>query len=584
MVASVATNYPGINVEVEKSAAQSAINKAKFDAAEALTAVAHAGFYNYQVPTEEITNLINAIQTAAETKRVAANTEAYNKAKEEIAALQKKLNDVITSVATNYPGIDIDAEKTAAQNAINKATADAEAAFTAVAASGFYSYKVPADDINTLITAILKAADSKRVAANEKAYSEALALIESLQQKLYDENTLVAQEYPGINVETEKQAAQQAINTAKTAAEAAFKAVVLTGFYSYQVPVEDITALINAIGKAAETKRQNGNKEAYDSAIASVAALQKKLDETSASVAANYPGIDVEAEKKAAQDAIDKAKADIEAAKKAAEDKGSFNYVVPVEQISGLIDAVKTSAEAKRVAANKTAYDAALATIASLQKKLDDMEKTLLKEYPGIDMDGEINVVSKAINDAKTAAEAAFTAVAQAGFFTFSVPEADIEKLINELPATANEKRKEANEKAYNETLATIADLQAELNDMKAEVAQKYPQADAKVVADAVKKAQDAIDAESAGAKKAYDDVAESGNYSYDVNVDSIKLLIADIMTQASTLGIYSICIDELPEDIKIFDIRGVQLKQPKLGEVNIIVHKNGKVEKVIVK
>ena len=584
VVTTVATNYPGINIDAEKQAAQNAINKAKADAEAALQSVAASGFFSYTVPTEEITNLINAIATAAETKRVATNTEAYNKVNAEIAELQKKLNDVVTTVATNYPGINVDAEKTAAQQAIDKAKTDAEAALTAVAASGFYSYKVPAENINALITAILTAADGKRVAANEQAYNESLALIEQLQQKLYAENARMASEYPGINVGAEKQAAQEAINTAKKAAEAAYKAVTLAGFYSYQVPVEDITALINAIGKAAETKRQNGNKEAYDSAVASLAELQKKLDDTSATVATNYPGIDVNAEKTAAQDAINNAKAAAEAAKKAAEEKGSFSYEVPVAEITALIDAIKTTAEAKRVAANKTAYEAAIATIAALQKKLDDMEKTLLKDYPGIDMDSEIEAAGKAISDAKAAADAALAAVAQAGFFSYTVPTEDIEKLINALPVTANEKRMEANEKAYNETLAIIADLQAELNDMKAEVAQKYPDADAKIVADAVKKAQDAIDAESAAAKKAYDNVAEKGNYSYEVNEDAIKLLIADIMTQAGTAGIYSICIDELPSDIKIFDLNGYQLKQPKLGEVNIIVHKNGQVSKVIVK
>lgn len=360
----VAETYPGINVEAQVSAAQAAIDKTKAEAEAAFKAVATEGTFNYTVDAEGINALIAAIESAAklasdEAARVAANEAAYKTVSDEIAALQVKLDAMKQTVAETYPGIKVPAEETAAQAAIDKAQAEAAAAFEAVATEGVFSYTVDAEAIDALIAAIDTAAkaaydEAARVAANEKAYNASLDEIKRLADKLESMKMLVAVTYPKVNVDKEIAAAQEAIDKAKADAAAAFEAVATEGEYNYTVDTAAIEALIDAIRKAAvdaqaaleaEAARVAANEAAYQAVLNEIAALQGKLDNMKMLVNVSYPTADVTAETAAAQEAIDQAKADAAAALEAVADEGNFDYTVDAKAIEALIDEILVAAK-----------------------------------------------------------------------------------------------------------------------------------------------------------------------------------------------------------------------------------------------
>ena len=360
----VAETYPGINVEAQVSAAQAAIDKTKAEAEAAFKAVTTEGTFNYTVDAEGINALIAAIESAAklasdEAARVAANEAAYKTVSDEIAALQAKLDAMKQTVAETYPGIKVPAEETAAQAAIDKAQAEAAAAFEAVATEGVFSYTVDAEAIDALIAAIDTAAkaaydEAARVAANEKAYNASLDEIKRMADKLESMKMLVAVTYPKVDVDKEIAAAQEAIDKAKADAAAALEAVATEGEYNYTVDTAAIEALIDAIRKAAvdaqaaleaETARVAANEAAYQAALNEIAALQGKLDNMKMLVNVSYPTADVTAETAAAQEAIDQAKADAAAALEAVADEGNFDYTVDAKAIEALIDEILVAAK-----------------------------------------------------------------------------------------------------------------------------------------------------------------------------------------------------------------------------------------------
>lgn len=222
--------------------------------------------FSYTVDAEAIDALIAAIDTAAkaaydEAARVAANEKAYNASLDEIKRLADKLESMKMLVAVIYPKVNVDKEIAAAQEAIDKAKADAAAALEAVATEGEYNYTVDTAAIEALIDAIRKAAldaqaaleaEAARVAANEAAYQAALNEIAALQGKLDNMKMLVNVSYPTADVTVETAAAQEAIDQAKADAAAALEAVADEGNFDYTVDTKAIEALIDEILVAAK--------------------------------------------------------------------------------------------------------------------------------------------------------------------------------------------------------------------------------------------------------------------------------------------------------------------------------------------
>lgn len=261
MKTKVAATYPDADVKAEILAAQSAIDKAEAGANAAKSAVILAGNYSYTVDTEGITALINAIETAAEAQRVAANEAAYQATLAEIQRLTDKLDNMKALIATTYPDVNVDDAIAAAAAAIEAARNGAADALAAVKDEGKYSYTVDAAPIEALIDAIRTAAaeaqaaldkENARVEANQAAYEEAIAKIDALQAALDAMKANVEENYPDADVTAEIEAAQAAIDNARSEAEDALEAVAEEGTFAYSPDTDSVDALIAAIETAAK--------------------------------------------------------------------------------------------------------------------------------------------------------------------------------------------------------------------------------------------------------------------------------------------------------------------------------------------
>lgn len=261
MKTKVAATYPDANVTAETVAAQSAIDKAEAGANAAKSAVILEGNYSYTVDTEGITALINAIETAAEAQRVAANEAAYQATLAEIQRLTDKLDNMKALIATTYPDVNVDDAIAAAAAAIEAAKNGAADALAAVKDEGKYCYTVDAAAIEALIDAIRTAAaeaqaaldkENARVEANQAAYEEAIAKIDALQAALDAMKANVEENYPDADVTAEIEAAQAAIDNARSEAEDALEAVAEEGTFAYSPDTDSVDALIAAIETAAK--------------------------------------------------------------------------------------------------------------------------------------------------------------------------------------------------------------------------------------------------------------------------------------------------------------------------------------------
>ena len=540
-----------------------------------------------------------------EAARKAANEAAYQASLTEIQRLTDKLNEMKQTAAASYPDATVDTQVAAAQAALDKAKAEADAARAAVADEGNYSYAVDTAAIEALIKAVgdeaakqqaAVDAEKARVAANEAAHNAVLDEIAALQASLDATKAAAAESYPDADVDKQVAAAQAALDKAKTEAAAAKAAVKDEGNYSYAVDKATIEALITAVtneaardqaAKDAEAKRVADNEAAYKASIDEIAALQAALDAMKTKVAATYPDANVTAETVAAQSAIDKAEAGANAAKSAVILEGNYSYTVDTEGITALINAIETAAEAQRVAANEAAYQATLAEIQRLTDKLDNMKALIATTYPDVNVDDAIAAAAAAIEAAKNGAADALAAVKDEGKYSYTVDAAPIEALIDAIRTAAVEAqaaldkenaRVEANQAAYEEAIAKIDALQAALDAMKANVEESYPDAD---VTAEIEAAQAAIDNARSEAEDALEAVAEEGTFAYSPDTDSVDALIAAIETAAKAAGIVNIEADAA-KGILYYDINGRRVINPERGMVVIRRTADGQVTKII--
>lgn len=540
-----------------------------------------------------------------EAARKAANEAAYQASLAEIQRLTDKLNEMEQTAAASYPDATVDTQVAAAQAALDKAKAEADAARAAVADEGNYSYAVDTAAIEALIKAVgdeaakqqaAVDAEKARVAANEAAHKAVLDEIAALQASLDATKAAAAENYPDADVDKQVAAAQAALDKAKADAEAAKAAVKDEGNYSYAVDKATIEALITAVtneaardqaAKDAEAKRVADNEAAYKASIDEIAALQAALDAMKTKVAATYPDANVTAETVAAQSAIDKAEAGANAAKSAVILEGNYSYTVDTEGITALINAIETAAEAQRTAANEAAYQATLAEIQRLTDKLDNMKALIATTYPDVNVDEAIAAAAAAIEAAKNGAADALAAVKDEGKYSYTVDAAAIEALIDAIRTAAVEAqaaldkenaRVEANQAAYEEAIAQIDALQAALDAMKANVEENYPDAD---VTAEIEAAQAAIDNARSEAEDALEAVAEEGTFAYSPDTDSVDALIAAIETAAKAAGIVNIEADAA-KGILYYDINGRRVINPERGMVVIRLTPDGQVTKII--
>ena len=572
-VVQVAEKYPAVADQVTGENVQAQIDalKAAVDAAYADHTLSTA-YDTIMAPVADINAAIAALDAQAqEAQRKYDNAQAYAEYNAMLEAAQEMLDEAKATVTESYPTADVAAEIAAAQDAINEARQGVEAAKQACENEGNFKYDFDMGAVETLINKIVP--EAKRQSENEAAAAEYGAMIEYLETSLAEAKATVAENYADADVTALIDAAQALVDQAKADFEAAKEACANEGSFKFDFNMTPAENAINAI--VPEAKRQSENNAAYAEMSYMVQAAQEMLDEAKKNVAATYPGADVTAEVAAAQALIDAAKEGVEAAKEACATEGNFNYALDFGAIEAAINAIE--AKAKFQADVQSKYDAAVSALDALQTKLDTTKETVAGLYTDVNVEEIAAAAQEAITKAYTDAQAALEAAATAGEFNYTVPTADIEALIAAIAPEA--KRQSENTKAYEADKATIAALEEELKNTLDEVTTKYPSA---AVLTETLAAQNAIADATKAVEEAYAAVAEEGTYTSPVDAEAIKALIEKILLVAS--GINEVLVEELGGDVKLYNLSGIQVKNPAAGTVVIAVGANGQVRKLIVK
>lgn len=287
--------------------------------------------------------IVNGMKVAA-----AANAE-IEALEQELTKVLQQIAEECADVAEDYTGSEVYQQITALRTAVDNAFENG------TLKDNYDEIMKPVDDIRTAISTLLTDAqaaeaqfkENERVAANQAAFEAAMAEADKLQEALDAAKEEIAKDYPGIDVTTEIEAAQAAVNAQVDNINKALEAVENEGTFEYTVDATDTDAAIAAAKKAAadEAKRQADNKAAYEATVDAIDALETKLDEAIAKIASDYPSANVSLDVMQAQKAIDKARADAEAALEAVEEEGTYDYTPDTKAIEDMIAAILEKAE-----------------------------------------------------------------------------------------------------------------------------------------------------------------------------------------------------------------------------------------------
>lgn len=287
--------------------------------------------------------IVNGMKVAA-----AANAE-IEALEQELAKVLQQIDEECADVAEDYTGSEVYQQITALRTAVDNAFEDG------TLKDNYDEIMKPVDDIRTAISTLLTDAqaaeaqfkENERVAANQAAFEAAMAEADKLQEAVDAAKEEIAKDYPGIDVTTEIEAAQAAVNAQVDNINKALEAVENEGTFEYTVDATATDAAIAAAKKAAadEAKRQADNKAAYEAAVDAIDALETKLDEAIAKIASDYPSANVSLDVMQAQKAIDKARTDAEAALEAVEEEGTYDYTPDTKAIEDMIAAILEKAE-----------------------------------------------------------------------------------------------------------------------------------------------------------------------------------------------------------------------------------------------
>lgn len=282
-------------------------------------------------------------------KVVAAANAEIEALEQELTKVLQQIGEECADVAEDYTGSEVYQQIAALRTAVENAFEDG------TLKDNYDEIMKPVDDIKTAISTLLTDAqaaeaqfkENERVAANQAAFEAAMAEADKLQEALDAAKAEIAKDYPGVDVTTEIEAAQAAVNAQVDNINKALEAVENEGTFEYTVDATATDAAIAAAKKAAadEAKRQADNKSAYEAAVDAIDALETKLDEAIAKIAAEYPSANVSLDVMQAQKAIDKARTDAEAALEAVEEEGTFDYTPDTKAIEDMIAAILEKAE-----------------------------------------------------------------------------------------------------------------------------------------------------------------------------------------------------------------------------------------------
>ena len=321
------------------------------------------------------------------------NDAAYARLTEEVAALQKALDDAKAKVAEECPDVAGNYAETVEtiQSLINAIQSDLDAKNADCALTETSTLDAEAvKGVNEAIAKYLEdaaaaQAEHLKKLANEAAYVRLTEEIAAVQARFDEVKATIEKDYANVAAQfADAEAAIQAdIDQKKAELQAQYEAVELDE--NSTIDLEAIKAAVEQL--LANAKLGNAklvaNELAYVRLSGDIAAVQARLDEVKATIETDYANVaaqfaDTEA---AIQGDIDQKKAELQAQYEAVE--LDENSTIDLEAIKAAIEQLLADAKAAdaKLVANEAAYVRLSDEIAAVQTRLDEVKATIEKDY-----------------------------------------------------------------------------------------------------------------------------------------------------------------------------------------------------------
>ena len=480
----------------------------------------------------------------AVTSLKAINEAAYARLTEEVAALQKALDDAKAKVVEDCPDVaenfaetvkTIQAQIDAIQSDLDAKNADC--ALTETSTLDAEAVKGVNEAIaKYLEDAAAAQAEHLKKLANEAAYVRLTEEVAAVQARFDEVKSIIEKDYANVAaqfVDTEA-AIQSDIDQKKAELQAQYEAVKLDE--NSTIDLEAIKAAVEQLladAKAADAKLV-ANEAAYVRLTEEIAAVQARFDEVKATIETDYANVaaqftDAES---AIQGDIDQKKAELQAQYEAVE--LDENSTIDLEAIKAAVEQLLADAKAAdaKLVANEAAYVRLSDEIAAVQTRLDEVKATIEKDYAIVAAQfvGVESSIQYDINKKKDELKALYEAVKLDENSTIDLEaiKAAVEQLLAD--AKAADAKLVANEAAYVRLTEEIAAVQARFDEVKATIETDYANVAAQFT-DAESAIQGDIDQKKAELQAQYEAVELDENSTIDL--EAIKAAVEQLLADA---------------------------------------------------
>ena len=526
------------------------------------------------------------------------NDAAYARLAEEVAALQKALDDAKAKVAEECPDVAENYAETVEtiQSLINAIQSDldaknADCALTETSTLDAEAVKGVNDAIAKYINEAAAAqAEHLKKLANEAAYVRLTEAVAAVQARFDEVKATIEKDYANVAAQfADAEAAIQGdIDQKKAELQAQYKAVKLSE--NSTIDLEAIKAAVEQLladAKAANAKLV-ANEAAYVRLTEEIAAVQARFDEVKATIEKDYANVSAQfADAEAAIQAdIDQKKAELQAQYEAV--KLDENSTIDLEAIKAAVEQLLANAKLgnAKLVANELAYVRLSDEIAAVQARLDEVKATIEKDYANVSaqfVDTEAAIQGD-IDQKKAELQAQYEAVELDENSTIDLEaiKAAIEQLLAD--AKVADAKLVANEAAYVRLSDEIAAVQARLDEVKATIEKDYAIVAAQFVG-VESSIQYDINKKKDELKALYEAVELDENSTIDLETikTAIEQLLADAKAAAEANSIGSIQ-RMMSEGATFYTLGGQKVEAPCKGNIYMIRHADGSVKKVYIK
>ncbi len=526
------------------------------------------------------------------------NDAAYARLAEEVAALQKALDDAKAKVAEECPDVAENYAETVEtiQSLINAIQSDldaknADCALTETSTLDAEAVKGVNDAIAKYINEAAAAqAEHLKKLANEAAYVRLTEEVATVQARFDEVKATIEKDYVNVAAQfADAEAAIQGdIDQKKAELQGQYEAVKLNE--NSTIDLEAIKAAVEQL--LADAKDANAklvaNEAAYVRLTEDIAAVQARFDEVKAIIETDYANVaaqfvDTEA---AIQGDIDQKKAELQAQYEAVE--LDENSTIDLEAIKAAVEQLLANAKLgnAKLVANELAYVRLSDDIAAVQARLDEVKATIEKDYVNVAAqfaDAEAAIQGD-IDQKKAELQAQYEAVELDENSTIDLEaiKAAIEQLLAD--AKVADAKLVANEAAYVRLSDEIAAVQARLDEVKATIEKDYAIVAAQFVG-VESSIQYDINKKKDELKALYEAVELDENSTIDLETikTAIEQLLADAKAAAEANSIGSIQ-RMMSEGATFYTLGGQKVEAPCKGNIYMIRHADGSVKKVYIK